>query len=143
MAHASRIVAVIRPVRFCLDLTVGVKPRVDQSQDECGVMSRAEPCLPCHRKITKARRKVQQRNWDDRAHRRDEVDGRDSRPRLRSLNPAFDCTIAVTCTYPCARLNNPPPVPAAHGCSRFLVSPLSGFSISSIATWTIWLGGCT
>ena len=79
MAHASRIVAVGRPVRFWSDLTVCVECKVDRSQDECSVMSQAQPSLKCHRKSTRAKKMIQQRNWDDRADDRDKTDARDSR----------------------------------------------------------------
>ena len=48
-------------------------------------------------------------------------------PRLRNLRPAFACTIAVTCIYPCARITNPPPSPAASWLLTFLGFTTFGF----------------
>ena len=79
MAHASRIVAVSRPVRFWSDLTVCIERKVDRSQEECSTMSQAQPSLECHKKSTRARNMIRQRNWDDRDCNRDKTDTRDSR----------------------------------------------------------------
>ena len=149
MAHASGIVAVSRPVPFWSDLPVCVERKADRSQEERNVMSQAQPSLECHKKSTTERNTIRQRNRDDRDCNRDKTDTQDSRPRLRNLKPAFARAIAVTCIYPCDRITNPLPMPAAgynpgfRGCLRSLDSRRSASSISSIATWTISLGGCT
>ena len=149
MTHASGIVAVGWPVRFWSDLTVCVERKADRSQEERNVMSHAQPSLECHKKSNRATSMVRQRNWDDRDCNRDKTDTRDLRLRLRNLRPAFARAIAVTCIYPCDRIANPLPMPAAgynpgfRGCLPSLDLRRSASSISSIATWTIWLEGCT
>jgi hypothetical protein len=51
MPHASRIVAVGRPLRVRCDLTTPVGYKADRSQDECTATSQAPPSLKCHRPV--------------------------------------------------------------------------------------------
>src|SRR5580704_17504791 len=125
MAHATRIVAVVRPVRFRVDLAVGVERRADRSQDECKGISQAQPSVTCHKLVLGRETEF--------SHETGTTGTVPGTRRIPCIFPRDCCNVS----YPCDRITNPPPMPAAgndtgaRGCFHSLGSPRSASSTSS------------
>jgi hypothetical protein len=76
MPHASRVVAVSRPVRFRSDLTAPTGRKAEQNQNERTATSQAPPCLKPHEVSIRAMAMVSQQSWGERDCSRDERIGR-------------------------------------------------------------------